>query len=194
MPSYHKEVLLECKEVSLFYGKKQIFQPVSFSVKRGERVALQGRNGTGKSSLLKWLAGEDIPLTGQIQKGSRLKISYVCQNTSGLEKTLKEYAQKEDISYSLFLAILRKLGFEREQFDKKIEHFSEGQKKKVLLAKSLCQKAHIYIWDEPLNFIDVLSRIQIEELLLEYQPTMLFVEHDMVFTKKIATKFVELKS
>ena len=192
--SYHKKVLLECKEVSLFYGKKQIFQPVSFSVKRGERVALQGRNGTGKSSLLKWLAGEDIPLTGQIQKGSGLKISYVCQNTSGLEKTLKEYAQKEDISYSLFLAILRKLGFEREQFDKKIEHFSEGQKKKVLLAKSLCQKAHIYIWDEPLNFIDVLSRIQIEELLLEYQPTMLFVEHDMVFTKKIATKFVELKS
>ncbi len=66
--------------------------------------------------------------------------------------------------------------------------FSAGQKKKVLIAGSLCEKAHVYIWDEPLNYIDVLSRIQIEELLLEYAPTMIFVEHDSVFTEKIATK------
>ncbi len=91
------------------------------------------------------------------------------------------------------MGILRKLGFTREQFEKKIEDFSGGQKKKVLLAKSLCQKAHLYVWDEPLNFIDVLSRIQIETLLLEYQPTMLFVEHDTIFTQKIATKWIELK-
>ena len=85
-------------------------------------------------------------------------------------------------------------GWVIKQFDKKIEDFSGGQKKKVLLSKSLCQKSHLYIWDEPLNFIDVLSRIQIEKLLLQYQPTMLFVEHDAAFTQKIATKFVELKS
>ena len=100
--------------------------------------------------------------------------------------------EKENIAYSLFLGILRKLGFTREQFDKNIEDFSAGQKKKVLLSKSLCQKAHLYIWDEPLNFIDVLSRIQIETLLLEYQPTMIFVEHDATFTQKIATKFVTI--
>ena len=63
----------------------------------------------------------------------------------------------------------------------------------MLLSKSLCQKAHLYVWDEPLNFIDVLSRIQIETLLLQYQPTMLFVEHDAAFTQKIANKFVQLK-
>ena len=84
-------------------------------------------------------------------------------------------------------AILRKMGFERSQFDKNMEDFSEGQKKKVLLARSLCEEAHLYIWDEPLNYIDVLSRMQIEELLLQYQPTILFVEHDKVFRDKIAT-------
>ena len=80
---------------------------------------------------------------------------------------------------------------EREQFEKDMSRYSAGQKKKVLLAKSLCERAHLYIWDEPLNYIDVLSRIQIEDLLLEYAPTMIFVEHDEVFQEKVATKIVE---
>lgn len=190
---YHKQTLLECKSVSLYYGQKKVFEPVSFSIQRGDRIALQGKNGTGKTSLLKWILGEQIAFEGEMQKGSGLYISYVSQDTSALKGTLQQYAEKEDIEYSLFLGILRKLGFDREQFDKKIEDFSGGQKKKVLLSKSLCQKAHLYIWDEPLNFIDVLSRIQIETLLLQYQPTMLFVEHDAAFTQKIANKFVQLK-
>ncbi|NOW60479.1 ATPase subunit of ABC transporter with duplicated ATPase domains [Clostridium saccharobutylicum] len=70
--------------------------------------------------------------------------------------------------------------------------FSGGQKKKVLIAKSLCEKVHLHIWDEPLNFIDVISRMQIEQLLLEYSPTLLFVEHDSEFCKNVATKFFEL--
>ena len=78
------------------------------------------------------------------------------------------------------------------QFEKQIDEYSEGQKKKVLLAKSLCEPAHLFLWDEPLNFIDVFSRMQIEELLLEYQPTMLFVEHDLAFQEKIATKIITI--
>lgn len=88
--------------------------------------------------------------------------------------------------------MLRKLDFDRVQFEKKIEEYSEGQKKKVLLAKSLCEPAHLFIWDEPLNFVDVFSRMQIEKLLLEYRPTMLFVEHDEAFQEKIATQIVDL--
>ena len=68
-----------------------------------------------------------------------------------------------------------------------MEDYSEGQKKKVLLAASLATPAHLYIWDEPLNYIDVFSRMQIETLLLEYQPTMLFVEHDAAFVRRAAT-------
>ena len=69
-----------------------------------------------------------------------------------------------------------------------MEDYSEGQKKKVLIARSLCEPSHLYIWDEPLNYIDVISRLQIETLILEYKPTMLFVEHDEAFVNDIATK------
>ena len=84
------------------------------------------------------------------------------------------------------------MGFSREQFDQNMENFSSGQKKKVLITASLCERAHLYVWDEPLNYIDVLSRIQIEELLQAFRPTLLFVEHDRVFCENIATKVVEL--
>ncbi|MBQ5310767.1 MAG: ABC-F family ATP-binding cassette domain-containing protein, partial [Oscillospiraceae bacterium] len=84
------------------------------------------------------------------------------------------------------------LGSESGQFDKDISEWSEGQKKKALIAASLSTPAHLYIWDEPLNFIDIFSRMQIEKLLLEYEPTMIFVEHDRNFTDSIATKKIAL--
>ena len=80
------------------------------------------------------------------------------------------------------------------QFAKRLEEFSEGQKKKVLIAASLMTPAHVYIWDEPLNYIDVFSRMQIEQLILRYQPTMILVDHDIRFQEKIATRVVELQS
>jgi lincosamide and streptogramin A transport system ATP-binding/permease protein len=101
---------------------------------------------------------------------------------------LKAYAAAHQLDEPLFKAILRKLDFSRVQFEKDMGDFSAGQKKKVLLARSLCERAHLYVWDEPLNFIDVLSRIQIEELINAYQPTMLFVEHDRAFCNNVATK------
>ena len=73
-----------------------------------------------------------------------------------------------------------------------MEDFSEGQKKKVLIASSLLMPAHLYIWDEPLNYIDIFSRIQIEKLLKDYQPTLLFVEHDVRFRELVANKTLEL--
>lgn len=88
--------------------------------------------------------------------------------------------------------MLIKLDFSRSQFEKEIQFFSSGQKKKILIAKSLCEKAHLLVWDEPLNYIDVISRMQIENLLLEFKPTIIFVEHDAMFCNKIATKTVLL--
>jgi lincosamide and streptogramin A transport system ATP-binding/permease protein len=80
----------------------------------------------------------------------------------------------------------------RVQFEKNIEDYSEGQKKKVLLAASLLTPAHIYIWDEPLNYIDIFSRMQIEQLIETYKPTMIVVEHDTRFREKLATKEIKL--
>ena len=79
-----------------------------------------------------------------------------------------------------------------ELFSRDVSAYSDGQKKKVALAVSLATPAHLYIWDEPLNFIDLVSRIQIEDLLLEYRPTMLFIEHDAAFCRRVATRTVEM--
>ena len=121
-----------------------------------------------------------------------LEISYVPQDTSRLKGSLSEFAYDRQLDDTLLRSILRKLDFARSQFEKDLSALSEGQKKKVSLAASLCKPAHLLLWDEPLNYIDIPSRLQIEELLLTYSPTMIFVEHDSVFTQKIATKTVRL--
>ena len=164
-----------------------------FLVHRGERVVLDGSNGSGKSSLLKLVAGEALEHTGTITMGSGLVISYVPQDTSHLQGTLSDFAKKSQIEEALFKAILRKLDFERIQFEKEIQDFSGGQKKKVLIAKSLCEQAHLYVWDEPLNFVDLYSRMQIERLIREFSPTMLLVEHDQAFREAVATKTVQIE-
>lgn len=190
--NFFNYTLAEFADVSVSYGDRTICDKVNFKICQGDRIVLKGKNGCGKSSLLKLLCGEDIPHTGELRKSDRLITSYVSQVTDYLCGNLSEFADKHDIDESLFKAILRKMDFSREQFDNNIEDFSSGQKKKVLIARSLCEKAHLYVWDEPLNFIDVISRIQIEELLLKFQPTIIFVEHDRTFLENIATKIIEL--
>lgn len=190
--TFHDNMIVKLTDVSIYYDDRIVCEGVNFTVEQGERIAIQGKNGSGKSSILKLICGEDIPHDGIVRKNSQLIISYVSQDTSDLYGSLSEYAYKHCIEESLFKSILRKLDFSREQFEKNMEDFSGGQKKKVLIAKSLCEQAHLYIWDEPLNFIDVISRMQIEKLLLEYQPTILFVEHDYAFCENVATKIIKL--
>ncbi|WP_054024842.1 Lsa family ABC-F type ribosomal protection protein [Bacillus sp. FJAT-28004] len=190
--AYHKNQLVELENVSIFYGEKQVSEVLNFTIEQGERIALTGKNGSGKSSIIKLICGEDINYTGTYRKDNQLEISYVSQDTSHLQGNLSDYAANNGIDESLFKSILRKLDFSRVQFEKDISAFSGGQKKKVLIAKSLSENVHLHIWDEPLNFIDIISRMQIEELLLEYSPTILFVEHDREFCKNVATKVIEL--
>lgn len=190
--SYHSDRLASFSNVAIRYDGRTVCTPVSFTVLQGDRIVINGRNGSGKSSLLKLLLGEPIEHTGTVAAGSGLVISYVPQDTSFLNGSLSAFAEESGIDESLFKSILRKMDFDRVQFEKNMEDFSGGQKKKVLIAKSLCVKAHLYIWDEPLNFIDVYSRIQLEQLIREFSPTMLIVEHDKAFRDAVATKTVRL--
>ncbi len=193
-PVYPSRCLASFRNVSICYEDNLICKDVTFTIEQGDRIALNGNNGCGKSSILKLVCGHPIPYSGEFHKGSNLMISYVSQNTDALYGTLSDYAKINKIEESLFKAILRKLNFSREQFEKEIQYFSGGQKKKVLIAKSLCQPSHLLVWDEPLNFVDIISRMQLEELLLEYEPTMLFAEHDQTFRERIATKTIELSN
>ena len=190
--SYYKKQIAALDDVEIRYGERTVCEHISFCVEQGDRIVLQGKNGCGKSSLLKLLLGELKPASGRVTVGSGAVISYVPQDTSFLKGNLKDYARECGIEESLFKALLRKLDFTRTQFEKNMESFSEGQKKKVLIARSLCEKAHLYIWDEPLNFIDIYSRMQIEELILGTEFTLLFVEHDGAFCEKIADRCVTI--
>jgi len=190
---YHAKTLLRLRDVSISYGDKVACNNVTFNIEVGDRAALCGPNGSGKSSIIKLICGNNLKHTGEIHVGSGLKISYISQNTSHLTGTLWHFCRINALDASLMLAMLRKLDFRREQFDISMQNFSAGQKKKVLIAKSLLETAHLLIWDEPLNYIDVLSRIQIENLILQYQPTILFVEHDKMFLDKVSTKIVTLQ-
>ncbi|MDR0852517.1 MAG: ATP-binding cassette domain-containing protein, partial [Clostridiales Family XIII bacterium] len=192
--AYRSEVLAEILDLSITYDDRRLFTDFNMTIKRGARTCLSGGNGSGKSSILKLLVGEEIPHAGTVRKGSGLIISYVQQDASEISGSAKTFADAANIDYTLFLSILINLGFERIQFEKDLSDLSEGQKKKVLIAGSLATSAHLYIWDEPLNYIDIQSRMQIETLLLDYKPTMLFVEHDAVFVEKVATEKVSVIS
>ena len=199
---HHKKTLINIREYSLRYkdADKEVFTDLTFTLSKGERIALHGENGCGKSTLLKMILqkagalGEELPVTesGTCETASGLIISYINQDTSMLKGSISEFCKERNLEESLFCSVLRQLDMERVQFLKNMEDYSEGQKKKVLIAASMLVPAHLYVWDEPLNYIDVFSRMQIEKLLLDYLPTMLFVEHDVRFREKIATRVVEL--
>lgn len=189
---YHSRILISFDNVCISYGSKPVCTNVNFTVNQGDRVAISGKNGCGKTTILKLILENKLDYTGNLNIGSQLKLSYVPQDTSFLNGSLNDFIKQSNVDQSLFKTILRKLDFSRDQFEKNIDNYSEGQKKKVVLAKSLSEQSHLYIWDEPLNFIDVLSRIQIEQLILEYKPTIIFVEHDKMFVQNIANKIINL--
>ncbi len=190
--SFHSKRLISGKDISISYDKNAVVTGLNFEILNGQKVHIQGKNGSGKSTLLKLILGENINYEGDYYKAKGLTLSYVSQDTTYLEGRLSEFEEKENLDVTLFRSILRKLDFSRDNFDKSLEDYSAGQKKKVLLAKSLSEKAHIYIWDEPLNYIDVLSRIQVEELIRSSNMTLIFVEHDRMFCENIADSTIVL--
>ena len=190
--AYRAERLVSFEEVQVRYAGVAIGTPHSFTIHRGDRLFLDGPNGCGKSSLLHLLTPDAPDHSGRVRIASGLIISYVPQRTDALRGSVFDFAEAAQIDRTLFLSFLRKMGFPRDHFARDMTTFSEGQKKKVLLAKSLSEQAHLYVWDEPLNYIDLASRLQIEDLIQKYQPTMLLVEHDRAFRDVIATEVVTL--
>ncbi|MDN6639560.1 MAG: ABC-F type ribosomal protection protein [Tetragenococcus sp.] len=191
-PSHHKQ-LLKAEGLQLSYGEAPLFDPLSFEVEQGQRLAIQGANGSGKSSIIQFLLGEFTGEdSGYASLAHGLNISYVRQNYEDNTGTLSEFAQTHHLSYQELLNNLHKLGLERKVFANRIEEMSMGQRKRVELAKSLATPAELFIWDEPLNYLDVFNHKQLEEVIQEVQPTMLVVEHETTFLQSIATQMIHL--
>ena len=118
------------QNMTVAYSGDPVFNPVSFEMFRDERVCVMGKNGAGKSSLLKAILGETLPIRGDIQRPSDLRISYVPQDTSFLSGSLSEFAAKQEISESLLRAILDKLAMGKDELEHDLRSMSAGQKKK----------------------------------------------------------------
>ncbi|MBT8806889.1 ABC transporter ATP-binding protein [Lactobacillus delbrueckii subsp. bulgaricus] len=122
-----------------------------------------------------------------------LKISYLPQDLSSYHGYLPAFAKEHHLDYEHFLNQLKKLGLEREAFKQKIEEMSQGQKKRVALAKSLTEEASLYLWDEPANYLDLFNQDQLIKLMAKEQPAMLLVDHDQAFIEAVAKERVNLR-
>ncbi len=188
--SHHAKQYVNAEDFTISYEGNNVFVPIQFSVESGDCIVFKGDNGSGKTSIIKAILGVEVPWQGRLQIAKGLTISYVPQKFQYIKGNINDFVEEEGLNKTMFLTILRKLGFCRIQFEIPIENFSVGQKKKIFLAKSICEEAHLFIWDEPLNYIDVISRIQIENMILEYAPTMILVEHDRRFIDRVATDII----
>lgn len=186
------EILLTLDDVKLGFGERTIIEGFSLTVRKGERVAITGPNGCGKTTLLRAIAGEIEAVSGIIHLPRHLSIGRGHQIPLWNAGSLRDHLRDAGLDETAFRNIMGALGVSGDVFERPLESFSQGERKKVDLCRSFIGSAHLWIWDEPMNYIDLMSREQIEEAVLHHAPTMLFVEHDRRFVERIATRVVEL--
>ena len=192
--THHDKTPITLKDVSVFRNGEFVTGRINLVVSQSQKISLEGPNGCGKSTLIKFLTGTDDSITaeGDIHIAKGLKISYVGQDTSELKGCLYDIADEHGADKTQFSTILVKMGFTKEMLYRDVDDLSLGQKKFVMLALSLCEQADVYLWDEPLNYIDVYMRKEIERLIKASDVTMLFVEHDRAFVENVADERCEL--
>ncbi|GKQ42303.1 Lsa family ABC-F type ribosomal protection protein [Companilactobacillus sp. RD055328] len=191
---HSKEVLI-VDDLSVGFSDTILNKPISFTLHPNEIISLIGDNGAGKTTFLKKILKQTTAInTGYFKMNSKHKIAYLSQDANELSGTINQLCEQMEISEEEVFSSLRKLGFECELFNSKIETMSQGQKKKVALAINLVQPANLYIWDEPLNYLDVITREQIIDVIKRYQPSMIVIEHDRDFIEQVADKKVNFES
>ncbi|BAU29886.1 putative ABC transporter ATP-binding protein YheS [Aneurinibacillus soli] len=188
--------VLMTRDVAVGYHDKPLARHLTFDVARGERIALLGPNGLGKSTLLKTIVGRIQPLAGEISYGSNVLIGFYDQEQEALNPTKQVLHELWDDYPSMqekdVRTVLGNFLFSGDDVLKKISELSGGEKARVSLAKLMLQKANLLILDEPTNHLDLFSKEILEEALDEYPGTILFVSHDRYFLNKIATRVLEM--
>jgi lincosamide and streptogramin A transport system ATP-binding/permease protein len=186
--------LIIANDLSLAIGDSVLFEHVSFNLQPRDRIAVIGPNGSGKTSLLRAIMGKLEPREGVIRRPAHVRFACSYQNPRWQRGLLRTHLRREGIDETRFRQILGVLGVEGEVFERDLATMSQGQRKKVDLATSFIDDADFLLWDEPMNYLDVRSREQLEEAVLEFEPTLVFVEHDHYFVDRVATKRVRIPS
>ena len=175
--------------------EKVLFEDLSFYLKYEEKVALIGRNGSGKSTLIKTILGENPLDKGKIKVGSNVKIGYLQQEVyfNNEEKTILEAFRENYVcTEGEARGLLARFLFYSEDVFKKVKNLSGGERSRLRLCQLMYEDINTLILDEPTNHLDIIGREMLEEALLEFQGTIIFISHDRYFINKLANKVVEL--
>lgn len=190
--------LLTAKEITKIYTDKNLFTGADFSIEERDKVGIVGINGTGKSTLLRILAGIEEPDEGEVVKGNKVYIRYLPQNPEFPEGiTIYDYVvtanKNEDNEWSIAgdsKAMLNQMGFEDE--NEVIDHLSGGQKKKVALAAALMAPCDILLLDEPTNHLNSDMILWLENTLIQRKGALVMVTHDRYFLDRVCSRIVEI--
>lgn len=188
--------VLSVDELTIGYNDRTISSGINLRTFREDRIALVGPNGVGKSTLLKTIVKDLSPLGGSIRYGTNVQIGYYDQEQAKLssnKSVLKELWDEWPLMNEKDIrTVLGRFLFSGEDVDKAVSSLSGGEKARLALAKLMMQKANFLILDEPTNHLDLDSKEVLENALIDYPGTLLFVSHDRYFINRIATKVVEL--
>jgi ATPase subunit of ABC transporter with duplicated ATPase domains len=179
------------------YGSRKIYQGFNLTVRRGERWAVMGRNGAGKTTLLKMIAGATTPDSGSVRLGASLNMGYFAQQS--LDVLDADLTIIEQLQYDFSgegLGSLRKLAgafqFSGDDVEKKIRALSGGEKSRLAMARMLFNPPNFLVLDEPTNHLDLATKEMLVEALKDFEGTMIFVSHDRMFLRGLASRVLEL--
>ncbi|BCK01296.1 ribosomal protection-like ABC-F family protein [Anaerocolumna chitinilytica] len=181
-------LLLKGKDIMYSYDGRELFYGLSFDIKKGDRIWVRGENGSGKSTLLKLISGK-LSTRGFIRTED-LKITEALQEPLWREGYLKGFIK--DGNGDDFEKLCRLFDLPDSLFERPLETFSRGELKKIEIARALSMENHLILLDEPLNYMDLYFREQLESAVLAINPTLVFVEHDEWFGEKVATKVITI--
>jgi ATP-binding cassette subfamily F protein 3 len=188
--------VLSVEGLSKSYGSHTLFENIDFEIKRGEKVALIGENGTGKTTILKIINKYVAKDAGRIRLGSRVKIGYYDQEQQVLHDEKTIFQEISDsypaLTNTKIRNVLAAFLFRGEDVFKQIKSLSGGERGRVSLAKLMLSSANFLILDEPTNHLDIFSKEVLENALSQYTGTVFYVSHDRYFINKTATRILEL--
>jgi ATP-binding cassette subfamily F protein uup len=187
-------LVVDVRQVNFRFGEEPIIRDLSTRILRGDRVGIIGPNGSGKSTLLRLILGELEPSSGEVVLGTKLQVAYFDQHrrTLDVEKSVRENMSDSDYvtvrgRSRHVIGYLKDFLFPPERIDSPVKALSGGERNRLLLAKIFTQSANMMVLDEPTNDLDVDTLELLEELLAEYEGTLLLVSHDRTFLDNVVT-------